>query len=182
MLPSIAQQLRSVRDRFAETILPVLPADAEFAHEQANLIAATLDWLLDTHEHEYRYEVVENAEYRRLLTDLMRIRSSSADQDTASTDEARSALSDRGPASDEAAIPLRELAAQNKNLKDVAGRLAAAMMASGDSVAAGSVRSLISALARRQGEREAAFYRMTGFPQDTRDLSAVLDREEHRAI
>lgn len=182
MLPSITQQLRSVRDRFTETILPALPQDADFAHEQANLIAATLDWLLDTHEHEYRYEVVENVEYRRLLTELVNMDRSSAEPDMTSIDEARAALSRRGPAADEAAIPLRELAAQNKQLKDIAGRMAAAMMASDDSAAAGGARSLVSTLARRQGQREAALYRMTGFPQSKQDLGAALDREEHQAV
>jgi hypothetical protein len=58
MVPTVTQQLRSMRRRFCDTILPALPPDAEFAREQANLMLATFDWLLDTHEHEYRYQVV----------------------------------------------------------------------------------------------------------------------------
>lgn len=169
MVPTVTQQLQSMRRRFCDTILPALPTDAEFAQEQAKLMLATFDWLLDTHEHEYRYQVVENHEYRSLLTALSAL--SGSDRP-----EIDSSLAEAGPAPDGASVPLTELAEQNRRLKQHAMSLASALL---DGPEAGAARTLLARTARAQGDRELAFYRSTGFPQDAAALGSKLDPAHH---
>jgi hypothetical protein len=169
MVPTITQQLRSMRRRFAETLLPAIPEAEEFAREQAQLMLATLDWLLDTHEHEYRYEVVENTEYRSLLTALLTLDNTDLDPDLLA--EAHDELAEGGPAASEAATPLPELADQTRRLKALVERHCTALL---DSADARNAASLLARTARSQGRRELAYYRATGFPQEPDELRAVL--------
>ncbi|MGW0891165.1 hypothetical protein [Saccharopolyspora sp. NPDC002578] len=169
MVPTVTQQLRSMRRRFCDTILPALPADADFAREQANLMLATFDWLLDTHEHEYRYQVVENHEYRALLAALSALTGGDRSQvDTC--------LAEPGPARDEASVPLADLAGQNRRLKEHAMSLASALL---DGPGPSAARTLLANAARAQGDRELAYYRSTGFPQNAAPLGSNLDSARH---
>jgi hypothetical protein len=155
MVPTIAQQLASMRSTMAETIIPALPADNGFAQEQAGLMLATLDWLADVQAHAYRYEVVENADYRELLSAL-------APED----EDVRAALAAPAPPAASELVPLPEVSAQNLAMKELVGRLTAADPA-------GS-RSLLLALSEKQGAREAAWFKMTGFPKEPGDLASLL--------
>lgn len=160
MVPSIAQQLQTLRATMADTIIPALPAEAGFAQEQAGLMLATLDWLADVQAHAYRYELTENAEYRALLEAL-------APDD----EEARAALAAPEPPQPGAVPAADAVAAENATLKALAGRLFEAC--AGDPAA----RALMVEQARRQGEREAAWFRMTGFPRDPSAIGEVLASE-----
>lgn len=170
MVPTITQQLEAMRHRFAQTIVPALSPAAEFAQEQAKLMLATFDWLLDTHEYEYRYVVVENNEYRRLLSDL-----AGALGDTGAPqrlrDEVRACLAEQGPAPQEAIAPLPQLAEQTRRFKQLAMSVAAALQ---EGAKANAVRALVADCARAQGKRELAFFRKTGFPRDAQDLRSEL--------
>lgn len=59
MIPTVSQQIFAIRNSMAKTVIPALSPNEKFAAEQANLIVASLDWLLDAHESEHRYEMVE---------------------------------------------------------------------------------------------------------------------------
>ena len=67
MMPTVTQTLSTMRLTLEQTVLPALPADGAFVQEQVGLMMATLDWLVDVHESEYRYELTENEEYRAFL-------------------------------------------------------------------------------------------------------------------
>lgn len=157
MVPTIAQQLASLRNTMAETIIPALPADAAFAQEQAALMLATLDWLGDVQDHAYRYEAVENADYRTLLSAL-------APDDA----KVQAALAEPAPPAARDLVALQTLSAQNVAMKDLAGRLAESVEDSA------RVRSLLLEISMRQGAREAAWFKLTGFLKQPGDLAAEL--------
>lgn len=144
MMPSVTQTLAAMRLTVEQTIVPALPADHAFAQEQAGLIMATLDWLVDVHESEYGIELADNEDLRACLTDLGRT------------------VDPLPPAGDFAA--LRE---QTRAFKV----LAAEAVADGDAAA----RERVLQAAERQGRREQAWFRMTGFPEDVPgDIATVL--------
>lgn len=159
MIPTVTQQLRSMRARLEETVVPALPAEAGFAREQALLMLATLDWLVDTHEHEYRYQVVENHEYREVVAAL--------DADSAGV------IDRPAPSPEDVAVPLDEIAEQNRLLKDLVAQAHAS--AARDPGARDRAHDLVSGVARRQRDRELAWYRMTGFPGTQPGIADVLD-------
>lgn len=163
MIPTVTAQLRTMRERLAETVLPALPDDAGFAREQALLMVATLDWLVDTHEHEYRYQVTKNHAYRAAVATL-----GPDDADAAAV------LGRPAPAPEGVAIPLAEVAEQNRVLKEIVARAHAA--ASRDPANRDRVGALVAGLARGQRDRELAWYRMTGFPRAVSGIGEVLDR------
>ncbi|WP_250284020.1 MULTISPECIES: hypothetical protein [unclassified Frankia] len=70
MVPTISQQLRGIRSAMVKSIVPALPADDSFVQEQAGLVLATLEWVLDVQESETLYEATERDEYRELLDRL----------------------------------------------------------------------------------------------------------------
>ncbi|MBM4763764.1 hypothetical protein [Bacillus sp. B15-48] len=174
MIPTITQQLKTLKLRMEETIIPALPSDAAFAHEQANLMLATLNWMLDTHEHQYRYEVVENAEYRQLLTELASF------PDTLQTDISlkttiEEILSESGPEPTEAIIPLNNIIDQNRRMKEITEEFYEQIRVHPNNKVANQAQTLLAKLAIRQAKLEVAFFRMTGFPKDAPELRAVLD-------
>ena len=173
MIPTVAQQLQSIKLRLTETITPALPADERFAQEQAGLMVATLDWMLDTQEYQYRYEVVENVEYRRLLAELAESTGAQL-TDADALSEVRNTLSEPGPSPQDAAMALADLADQNRRLKELTRRVFTALSTVPGAELAQRARTLLAEVARRQGERELAWFRMTGFPQAPGEISAVL--------
>lgn len=154
MVPSIAQQLASLRNTMAETIIPALPADNGFVQEQAGLMVATLDWLADVQAHAYRYEAAENADYRSLLSAL-----APGDADVSS------ALAEPAPPPAGDLPALEAVAAQNAAMKELAGRLFDGSP---------EATELLQGISDRQGEREAAWFRMTGFPKEPGSLDEIL--------
>ena len=172
MIPTITQQLKALKIRVEESLIPELPESAKFAREQAALIVTTLDWMLDTHEHAYRYEVVENTEYRELL-EAMLARNVDASVDPDLLSDARLLLQEKGPERNEAAIPLQHVLEQNRRLKKVSLGIYTALSAEGGS-RANPTRDLVSAVSQRQGRREIAFFRKTGWVQTYDELGALL--------
>lgn len=154
MVPSIAQQLQSLRNTMAETVMPVLPADNGFVQEQAGLMLATLDWLSDVHLHAYRYEAAENADYRALLSAL-----APGDADVSA------ALAEPAPPAVGELVELDAVSAQNTAMKELVGRLFDGSP---------EAKALLQGISDRQGEREAAWFRMTGFPKDPGALDEIL--------
>lgn len=176
MIPTVTQQLQALYRRLAETVLPAIPADEEFAQEQGQLILATLNWLMDTHEYEYRYEVVENTEYRSLLSELVHL--DGLDEQLRA--EARANLAEAGPREDEAATPLPDLADQSRRFKRLAVNAASDLLAN-SGAGAEAARPLVARAARIQGMRELAFFRTTGFSPENRELRAELRSDQSYA-
>jgi hypothetical protein len=172
MIPTIAQQLQAIKVRMEETIVPELPAEAKFAREQASFIVTTLDWLLATHEHAYRYEVVENDTYRKLIASMLD-RVAGSEVDAVLLADARTALQESGPSPDEAVIPLRVVLAQNRRLKQAAMALYSAQTERHGSTS-NPMRDLLATVALSQGQRELSFFRKTGWVKSDDDLGAVL--------
>ncbi|MCQ6281652.1 hypothetical protein [Bacillus sp. EB600] len=173
MIPTMALQLQALKLRMEETIIPALPSDAAFAHEQANLMLATLDWMLDTHEHQYRYEVVENAEYRELLTKLVsNVKLIHTDVEVITS--VYEVLSEVGPEPTEAIIPLNKIIDQNRKMKGLTERLYDVMRVLPNKEVARQARTQLAKVAERQAKLEFAFFRMTGFSKDAPELGTVL--------
>jgi hypothetical protein len=173
MLPAVPELLEALKTRMAETIIPALPEDAVFAQEQAGLMLATLDWLIDVQADQYLYEVVENGDYLGLLGTLRGI--------AGDGEEARDAAGQSGetPVEEEPVpaghlVVLDDLRERNRRLKARTGELYARIGAHGRPEQMDLARHALSAVARRQERRERAFYRMAGFPVDAEDLGTVL--------
>lgn len=152
MVPTIAQQLRGVRAAIAKALVPALPADDVFAQEQAGIVLATLDWALDVQEAETLYEATERAEYRELLAALAALPS-------VPVTEAHVVA-----ATPDALADLLAIRAETQALKRAADARFSVVAADGSAEDRTAARELLAAAARRQGAREQAWFRMTGFP------------------
>jgi hypothetical protein len=166
MIPSVTQQLEAIRRRLIESVVPELPADAAFAHEQVLLIGAALEFLIECHEHEYRYAVTENHDYRVLLDDLT--------GSGAAAGEAADLLAEQRPAPDDGAIPLRTITEQTARMKVAAERLHDRLVAQRPAAGEPDVSALFARTAVRQVEREAAWFRRAGFTRDADPIDSVL--------
>jgi len=163
MIPSVDRHLEAIRERLAETIFPMLPAEAEFAREQAAFVLMALDLVRAVHAHAYRYEVVERHEYAAAVGDLLELGGSI---DAAAPAEPQ-------PRADEASIPLAALAEGNRALKTVLTRLFDALCAEGGE-AADRAREVMRGLAVRQVARERALFASTGYTQSGASLGDLL--------
>ena len=166
MIPTVTKQLESIRRRLIESVVPELPADAEFAHEQVLLIGAALEFLIECHEHEYRYAVIENHDYRILLDDLTG--GGTADVEVAGL------LAEQGPAKDDGAIPLQTITEQTARMKVAAERLHDRLTTQPPDAAEPHASALFARTAVRQVEREAAWFRRAGFTRDADPIDSVL--------
>jgi|GEM_PF-4597967 len=178
MNPTIAQQIKSIKLRIVETIIPELREDATFAREQAAFIVMSLDWLMLTHAHQYRYEVVEHLEYR----DLLRQMSTIGEADDNLLAEIRQALLAKGPAPEEASIPVDELILQTRRLKQLTARLFGSLCDQSEE-SAQAARQMLGEMSVKQGNRELAFFEGTGFTSSREKLGVLLgsssDTAEH---
>lgn len=168
MIPTVTHQLSAIRNTIAKTILPALGPDEQFAREQAGLSLACLDWTIDVHEHEHRYELVEHEQGRRLLSELVALGAPAQFKDAAALlAEAAEAPKDLGR--------LREQSRRLKALAvDAFQTLADAGGGAGD-----SARRLMVDASQRQSQRELAWCRLTGFPQwKGGHVSDVLDAQQ----
>ncbi|MFZ7088836.1 hypothetical protein [Curtobacterium sp. RRHDQ10] len=165
MVPTTEQKLRSVRHTIAATVLPAIGADERFAKEQAGLVLATLDWILDVQASEYRYEVVEHGDATALVHDLAAL----GDAATGTTHG-----TDAEPAP---VLPtdLAELRALVLAAKQEAEERFSALLGTDRADEAWAV---MSAAAKRQSAREVAAARMTGFPTSPSSLAEVLADQE----
>jgi hypothetical protein len=147
MNPTVTQQLEAMKTTMERIVMPALPPDAKFANEGAGLVWATLGWLIDVHESEFRYELDEAADYRGLLRALADlgggVLGGGADQ-TLLDEPAAGGDGDLGA-----------LRAQGRRLK-------AACVDAGLALG-GPARGLLLDVADRQSAREQAWFRMTGF-------------------
>ena len=165
MIPTVSQQLSAIRHTIAKTIIPAIDPAETFAQEQAGLVLASLDWALDVAGSEYRYELVEHAEYRDVLGRLLALKPA---PDV--VDRGRATL--EAPASADGDLPgLRD---QNLTLKALVEDAFVALTTGPDEPAAQAARRIVSTLARRQSERELAWGRMTGFPHGAGAIGDVL--------
>lgn len=153
MIPIVAQQIGAVRTTIAKTVLPALDPNDSFAAEQAGLVLACLDWVLDVHQFEYPYERAEHAENRNTLSALAEMDPQIADQVQELLIETASAPSD-----------LAHVREQVRRLKEAVARSYQVLAAAGSPLAAAARRTLADAAAR-QVARELAWCRMTGFPR-----------------
>lgn len=164
MVPTVAQQLAAVRHTIAKTIVPALDPDAGFAQEQAGLILATLDWVLDVQASEHRYELVEHADARELLSALVALGPSGVDDAPAALEESADVPAD-----------LAGIRAQTLRLKRLSEEAFETLTATSGTPGSDAALRLLSAQARRQLVRENAWFRMTGFPQSVEgDIAATL--------
>ncbi|MFE5699050.1 hypothetical protein CJ179_15455 [Rhodococcus sp. ACS1] len=167
MIPTVAQQVGAVRNTIAKTVLPALDPSESFAAEQAGLVLACLDWILDVHASEHRYECAEHAENRALLAMLVEF------VPAGSGGEARELIAE----SAEPPEDLVRLRAQVRRMKSLVERTYGSLAASGS---AGETASrAVAEVARRQSERELAWCRMTGFPQGVaQSIAEVLEAQQ----
>ncbi|ODU07010.1 MAG: hypothetical protein ABS81_02635 [Pseudonocardia sp. SCN 72-86] len=156
MIPTVTRQLVSIRRRLLETVLPELPPDAGFAREQALLISAALEHLATTHEHEYRYAVVENDDYQRAVRHL--------NQAGVRIEELTRLLAEPRPRSDDGELPLATITEQTTRLKR-------ALVAMADTPAGAGA---LAELAARQVEREGSWFRAAGFTAASPPISETL--------
>ncbi|PZF61813.1 hypothetical protein DEI81_10485 [Curtobacterium sp. MCBD17_013] len=172
MIPSVAQQLLAVRRTMATTVLPAIDPAQPFAAEQAGLILATLDRVLDVQASEYRYDVVEHADATALERALAALGSADAPPAGADTGDVRDADSD----SDDTEVPddLDELRASTTAAAKRAERRFRDLLTTDRADAA---RALMAHAARRSTERELAAARMTGFPRAVGSIAEVLARQ-----
>ncbi|WIB67180.1 hypothetical protein DEI93_14675 [Curtobacterium sp. MCBD17_035] len=170
MIPSVAQQLLAVRRTMATTVLPAIDPAQPFAAEQAGLILATLDRVLDVQASEYRYDVVEHADATALEQALAALGSADAPSAGADTGDVRDADSDDTEAPDD----LDELRASTTAAAKRAERRFRDLLTTDRADAA---RALMAHAARRSTERELAAARMTGFPHAVGSIAEVLARQ-----
>lgn len=168
MIPNVTQQLSAIRHTIAKVVVPALPADEGFAQEQAGMVLASLDWVMDVVAHEQHYEQLEHAETRALVTDLLAL------EPAGGADAARTAVDDAA----EAPSDLAGLRAETVALKAAAAELFAALTATPDTAGHTEARRLMTAASRRQIEREMSWVRMTGFPGDVPNVGEVLEAQE----
>lgn len=172
MNPTITQQLQSMKLRMEETIIPEINEDATFAREQAAFIVMTLDWLMQTHEHQYRYEVVENTEYRGLVSRMLAVSDDLVNYEALHA-QVQHVLDEAAPAPQEAMIPLRDLNIQNRRLKQLTAQLFETLC-QGSKSHADAARALLGEVSISQGNRELAFFKGTGFTKTADDLGQLL--------
>jgi len=141
MNPTVTQQLEAMRTTMERVVMPALPPTEKFANEGAALVWATLNWLVDVADSEFRYELEEAADYRGLLQALSAL--GSVDQ----------AVLDEEPAGADG--DLGAVRAQSRRLKEAAVTAALEI--------GPSARTLLLDVADRQSAREQAWFRMTGF-------------------
>jgi hypothetical protein len=167
VMPTIAQQLAGIRNTMSKVVIPGLDPGDRFAQEQAGLIVATLNWILDVQGSEYLYEATENAEYRALLPRL-------AATAVGSEHEAK-ATELRTVAEDGAALPtLDALRAHTRRAKALVDEFYTALAGSGDG-GTPAARGFVLGAAREQSRRDQSWFRMTGFPKDVEgDIASVL--------
>jgi hypothetical protein len=111
-----------------------------------------------------RHEVVEHAEYRTLVEDLLELRPGDG------AEEGRQALEETSAMPDDLLL----LRAENVRLKRLAERMFVALTSPPGTAEALHARQLLTVSARRQTERELSWARMTGFPGAQPSVSDVL--------
>jgi hypothetical protein len=171
MMPTVAQQLAGIRNTMTKVVIPGLDPTDRFAQEQAGLIVATLNWILDVQGSEYTYEAVENADYRRALSALANIEV--APERAGRTAQLREAAESPGAAG--ADVPtLDALRAQTRQFKILIDEYYTALAADNDP-AVHEARDVVLAVARSGARRDQSWFRMTGFPKDVEgDIATVL--------
>jgi hypothetical protein len=171
MMPTVAQQLAGIRNTMTKLVIPGLDPHDKFAQEQAGLIVANLNWILDVHGSEYTYEAVENSEYRATLAALADTAAGSEHADKAA---ALRAAAD-APGAVTAELPtLDALRAQTRQFKAQIDEFYAALASSADAGTA-AARDVLLAAARSQARRDQSWFRMTSFPKDVEgDIASVL--------
>jgi hypothetical protein len=172
-MPTVAQQLAGIRNTMTKVVIPGMDPTDRFAQEQAGLIVATLNWILDVQGSEYSYEAAENSQYRSMVAAL-------ADTAAAPEHHARAAEL-RAVATEDAGAELPTLDAlrtHTRRLKTLADEFYSALAAGADT-GTGAARDLLLGAARSQARRDQSWFRMTGFPKDVEgDIASVLATAE----
>lgn len=166
MMPTVAQQLAGIRNTMTKVVIPGLDPGDRFAQEQAGLIVATLNWILDVQGSEYSYEAAENGEYRALLPRLASTATGPEHSERAEALRAAAAESGTG-------LPtLDALRAQTRRFKSLVDDFYSAL---GDDPGAPAAKQLVLEVACSQARRDQSWFRMTGFPKEVDgDIASVL--------
>ncbi|MGH8997988.1 MAG: hypothetical protein ACRDY7_01195 [Acidimicrobiia bacterium] len=176
-MPTVTAQLASMATAMERVVLPALPADAIFAREQAGLVWATLNWLVDVHASEYRYEAAEGDDYRALLGALLALDGADGSSEVPEVPEMRAVLDEPVAGTGPTTGDLVAVRDQTRRMKALAVGFLASSGDIGPELRRGA-RELVMGVAERQVRREQAWFRMTGFPQDVPgDIAAVLAGE-----
>lgn len=171
MMPTVAQQLAGIRNTMTKVVIPGLDPADRFAQEQAGLIVATLNWILDVQGSEYTYEAVENSEYRAMLPQLADTAAGAEHADRAAALRAAA----EAPGAAAADLPtLDALRAHTRRCKELVDEFYAAVASTSDA-GAPVARDLLLGVARSGARRDQSWFRMTGFPKEVEgDIASVL--------
>ena len=169
MIPTVAQQIGAVRTTIAKVVIPALDPNDSFAAEQAGLVLACLDWVLDVHASEYPCERTEHADYRETLLTL-------ANLDPGVAVDVRALLDETSTLP----VDLAALRDQGRRLKDAVARVYRLLAGS---PAGSAAHRAVAEAAARQAQRELAWCRFTGFPRgDLPNIADVLVEQDREAV
>jgi hypothetical protein len=183
----VGEHLLAIRRRLAETIIPAVSVEDELAVEQSTYVLRALDWLIEVHALEYRYEVVENVRYRRALTELIDLLGGPGSEERDDLVSVAAAEAARvSPRSDEAATPLVELTRSTRAMKDLFMELFVGRPTAGTPDDSRFLQ-LLQSVSKNQVELELALHASGEYASSDRSLAGVLgagvgDRDDTTAM
>jgi len=176
MVPDVKQYLEGLRKTMSEVILPHVQSDA-FAGEQAGLIIASLNLLIEVHDKQYPYEYLEHDEYKRLLRGLLPVVKTATPPA-----EVAAILTDIRTQCDESDAVVAKglpsytfLQTSTRGMKTLLTLLLEALASAGQLEVLATCRRHLAPLIDRQVAREMSWTRKTGFDPEAGQLPAIDD-------
>ncbi len=152
-------------------ILPAIDPEAQLAQEQAYLITVYLRILADQHDKQHAFRLQEIGEFHALVGHLLELEDGKGDTGETRA-SARRLLEETRRLLDVSVPDYSILAARARNLREVADRLVAELIANGGTsgpVAAAAARLLV-AQAENESIRERAWYLKLGVDPNAAEL------------
>jgi hypothetical protein len=163
-------------------ILPAIDPEAQLAQEQAYLITVYLRILADQHDKQHAFRLQEIGEFHALVHHLLELADEKADAGQAYA-SARRLLEDTRRLLDINVPDYSMLAAQARELREVADRLVGVLIADGGTKGrrADAAAQLLLAQAEKESIRERAWYLKLGIdpnPGELPPLPTLLRRDK----
>jgi hypothetical protein len=157
-----------------EVIIPAIDPSTQLAVDQANILVGNLRILLDQHDKEFQFRMVELRDYKKLVEGLVGI-AKGGQETEARRAEAEAVLAKIAPT---AALPipsqadLSELAFAARTAADALTRAA---FADGDSAFRKAAEGLVLDTGRKEILRERVWVRKANFESDPSALPSIED-------